>query len=151
MDFSVMLLPADGLTDVYRGWRPREDVLNPFLEVLCAHAFSSYCIRFTFLNICLNPRLPNFKHYLTHQPYRLEVIGIMIKHSLAWYAWRHPGILKAVGLQKSEFPSKMCIIPCDSFNTHHCSTGCCASDIPASLFLSLFLCGVNVAFSLVTF
>lgn len=79
MDFSVPLLPADGLADVYWEREPEEDVLNSSLEIKSAPAFTSSCIGHTFLNILLNvsnPRQLTLKQCLTHKPYRLEVPGL---------------------------------------------------------------------------
>lgn len=148
----VMLLPDDSWAGVYWNWEPEEDVLDPVLEVIRALPASSqlFCpfpkisphaafkggkstIRLS-LDFC---RLVGWKSQvliMTEHSMRL--------HSIAW--WLPAATFDNSDFSWSEFPSKKCIMPCDTFNNPHCSTAgfwCCASLIPAytSLSLSLFV------------
>lgn len=128
----------------------RRTRLTHFLKSYLPHAFSSSCIGHTFLNILpyvvFNPRKPTLNHYLTKTARWKFQVSIMTKHSMAWcnIAWRHPTVgLRGVNFQvKSALcrvtvstpPSLLRRVLCISHST-----------------ISLSLCGVNVAFSSVTF
>lgn len=128
--FFSLLLAADGSADVYREW-----------EIL----FSSFCMCLnTQLYVCIEPCAAHFKASLSIRTGWKSQVCIMTKHWMKWrsIAWRRP----AVGPLCSEFLSKMCRYVAWQFqHPDRCSTGHCFSRS------SICLCGVNVAFSSVTF
>lgn len=161
----VLHLPDDGLDAVYPGREPEEDVLNPVFGVLssqCAslllyqarnfwtdcHMLFSTPEKCLLKKRCLDHLIPRHP-FPSPQKKTAEWtfrVCIVTECSMGWCgtAWRRP----AVGLASESFqvksalcrvtvstpPSLLLRVPCIS----HCSS-------------SLPLCGVNVAFSSVTF